>query len=228
MPPITPPQLWSFLHHPSDDYASYLADSEGEAPETLLSAQQFAYLATQELKPIMVDQYVSENHPGGEEFVSVAEGVLTAQRHGYRVVAWYGPNAEVLIVGIRPDAEIGWPAATEAVSSSSLRSSPWAWSCCFYRRLCRVDAEARALGQVGPPRLEYMTGSEADMRSLFAEFRDHPQVIAIELRNQGAVVDRFDRLLDTLPTLDPAAVRLAVLEPRLLAELPPSPPHPAG
>ena len=43
-----------------------------------------------------------------------------------------------------------------------------------------------------------------------------------------SVVDRFDRLVDTLPAVDPAAVRLAVLEPRLLADLPPSPPRPAG
>ena len=78
MPPITPPLLWSFLNHPNDDYASYQTDSEGDAPETLLSAEQFAYLKTQDLRPILVDQYASENHPGGEEFVSVAEGVLTA------------------------------------------------------------------------------------------------------------------------------------------------------
>jgi hypothetical protein len=34
--------------------------------------------------------------------------------------------------------------------------------------------------------------------------------------------------MDTLPTVDPAGLRLAVLEPRLLAELPATPAHPAG
>src|SRR5262245_88351 len=93
------------------------------------------------------------------------------------------------------------------------------WSLYMYRRLCRVDAEARALGQLGPPRLENMTGSEADMRGLFAEFANNPQVLAVELRHQGVVVDRCDGLLNLLPdllTVDGAQLRAAVLEPALL------------
>jgi hypothetical protein len=96
-----------------------------------------------------------------------------------------------------------------------------------YRRLCRVDAEVRELGWYGPPRFEYMAGTEADMRFYFAEFRNNPQVLAVELRNHlGEVEDRFDRLVDSLPNVDAAALRLAVLEPRLLAELPASPRSP--
>jgi hypothetical protein len=219
MPPITPPQVWSFLYHPSDDYASYQADSEDDAPETILSAEQFAYLKTQDLRPILVDQYASENHPGGEEFVSVAEGVLTAQRHGYRVVTWYGANAEVLIVGIRADAQIGWPAATEAVASPSLRSIPWAWSVHVYRRLCRVDASDHAEG-MRTRRFEFLSGTEADMRFYFGEFANNPQVLAVELYRGPIVVDRFDRLMVTLPTVEPAALRSAVLEPALLRPSP--------
>jgi hypothetical protein len=215
MPPITPAQLWSFLHHPSDDYASYQADSEGEAPETFLSIEQFAYLKTQDLRPILVDQYASESHPGGDDMVALAEGVLTAQRHGYRVAAWYGANAEVLIVGIRSDAQIGWPAAIEAVSSSSLRSSPWAWSVHVYRRLCRVDASDHAKG-MRTRRFEYLSGTEADMRFYFGEFANNPQVLAVELYCGPNVVERLDRLMETLPTVDPAALRSAVLEPALL------------
>lgn len=223
MPPITPPQLWSFLHHPSDDYARYQADSTGEAPETLLTEEQFAYLRRQDVKPIMVDQHASETHPGGEAFVSVADGVVAAQRDGYRVVAWYGPDDEVLIAGIRPDAQIGWPAATEAVSTPSSRSRPWAWSVHLYRRLCRVDADARAKGHHGMSRFEYLTGTEADMRFYFGEFKDNPQVLVVELRNPLAtIIARFDRLMDLLPDVDPSAARLAVLEPRLLAALPQS------
>jgi hypothetical protein len=119
---ITLPQLWSFLHHQSDNYTSYLAASEGEAPETVLAEEQFSYLMTQDLKPILVDQYVSENHPGGEEFVSVVDDVLAAQREGYQVLTWYGPDAEVLITGIRPGAQTGWLAAAVAGSSPPSRS----------------------------------------------------------------------------------------------------------
>jgi hypothetical protein len=227
MPPISPPQLWSFLHHPSDDYGSYQADSEGDAAQTLLTADQHAYLKTQDLRPILVDQYASANHPGGEEFVIVAEGVLTAQRHGYRVVAWYGANAEVLIAGIRPGADIGWPAATEPISSSSLRSSPWSWSIHVYRRLCRVDASDHAKGW-RTRRFEYLSGTEADMRFYFGEFKDNPQVLAVELYGGPKVVESFDRLADLLPDVDPAALRQAVLEPRLLAAGPPAPSQPAG
>jgi hypothetical protein len=57
---------------------------------------------------------------------------------------------------------------------------------------------------------------------MFAEFKDNPQVLAVELRNHlGTVVDDFDRLVDTLSAVDPAALRSAVLESRLLADLPP-------
>jgi hypothetical protein len=229
MPPITPPQLWSFLRHPSDGYASYQADSAGEAPETLLSAEQFTYLATQDVKPIMVDQYASESHPGGEAFVSVVEGVLAAQHEGYQVITWYGPDAEVLIAGFRPDAQIGWPAATEAVSLSVSRSRPWAWSVHVYRKLCRVDALDRAQGRVGVQRFEYLSGTEADMRFYFEEFKANPQVLAVELHGHlVTVVERFDRLLDLLPDVDPAAAREAIVEPRLLAELPVTPSRPTG
>jgi hypothetical protein len=91
----------------------------------------------------------------------------------------------------------------------------------MYRRVCRVDAQARALGQLGPPRLEYMTGSEEDMRFYFAEFANNPQVLAAELRNDlGAVVERFDRLVAALPALEQAQLRAAVLEPALLRHAP--------
>jgi hypothetical protein len=63
------------------------------------------------------------------------------------------------------------------------------WSLHMHRRLCRVDAEARALGQLGPPHLEYVTGSEEDMRAFFTEFASNRQVLVVELRNCGMVVD---------------------------------------
>jgi hypothetical protein len=74
-----------------------------------------------------------------------------------------------------------------------------------------------------------MSGDADAMTGMFAELRDNPQILAVELRNHlGAVVDRHDRLVDTLPALDSLPLRAAVLEPRLLADLPPSSPRPAG
>lgn len=103
------------------------------------------------------------------------------------------------------------------------------WHLFVYHRLCRVDADARAKGHHGMSRFEYLAGTEADMRFYFGEFKDNPQVLAVELRDPLAtIVERFDRLMDTLPTVDPAALRLAVLEPRLLAELPEAHSRPAG
>jgi hypothetical protein len=66
------------------------------------------------------------------------------------------------------------------------------------------------------------------MRFYFDEFRDNPQVLAVELYCGPNVVERFDRLMATLPTVDPAALRSAVLESRLLADLPPAPSRPVG
>ncbi len=97
------------------------------------------------------------------------------------------------------------------------------WSVHLYRRLCRVDADARAKGHHGMSRFEYLTGTEADMHFYFEEFQGNPQVLAVELRNQLAtIIARFDRLMDLLPDVDPSAARLAILEPRLLATLPQS------
>jgi len=104
---ITPPQLWAFLSHQCDNYDDYEQEAIDDAKETLLTPEQFAYLKQQDLKPIMADQYVSECHPGGDDLVGVVDEVLAAQRDGYQIVAWYGPNAEVLIAGYR-GAQIGW------------------------------------------------------------------------------------------------------------------------
>jgi hypothetical protein len=53
------------------------------------------------------------------------------------------------------------------------------YSVIVYRRLCRVDATARAKGEWGPPRFDYLTGTEEDMRewgldSLRRFEADHP------------------------------------------------------
>jgi hypothetical protein len=101
------------------------------------------------------------------------------------------------------------------------------WYLMVYRRLCLVDASDHAKG-MRTRRFEFLSGTEADMRFYFDFFRDNPQVLAVELWCGGNVVDRFDRLMDTLPTVDPARLRSAVVEPRLLVELSAVPARPAG
>jgi hypothetical protein len=96
-----------------------------------------------------------------------------------------------------------------------------------YRRICGVDASDHVKG-MRIRRFEFLSGTEADMRFYFGEFRDNLQVLAAELWCGGSVVDRFDRLMDTLPTVDAAGLRLAVLEPLLLSELAATPAHSAG
>jgi hypothetical protein len=59
------------------------------------------------MRPILIDQHVSENHLGGDVVVGVVDEVLAAQREDYQNVTWYGPNAEVLIAGYC-GAHIGW------------------------------------------------------------------------------------------------------------------------
>jgi hypothetical protein len=62
-------------------------------------------------------------------------------------------------------------------------------------------------------RFEHLTGTEMEAREFFVLFKDNPQVLAVELRGPGGVKDRFDRLMDLLPELEPSAVRTAILEP---------------
>src|SRR4051794_13415779 len=92
----------------------------------------------------------------------------------------------------------------------------------LYRRLCRLDLSDRAEG-LRTRRFESLSGTEEEMRGFFGEFKDNPQVLAAELYGGPNVAERFDRLVDLLPDVDPAALRLAVLEPRLLAALQPAP-----
>ena len=96
------------------------------------------------------------------------------------------------------------------------------WSLMVYRRLCQVDARDHAKG-IRTRRFEYLSGSEEEMRGFFHEFAASPQTLAVELYCGGSVVERFDRLVELLPDVDMAALRLAVLEPRQLAVKPLAP-----
>ena len=45
---------------------------------------------------------MSENHLGGDHLVSIADDVLDALNEGYRIITWYGPKTQALVVGYRP------------------------------------------------------------------------------------------------------------------------------
>lgn len=55
-----------------------------------------------DIKAIVVDFSMSENHIGGDDVVNIVDQVLAAQTEGYRIITWYGPEAEVLVIGYRP------------------------------------------------------------------------------------------------------------------------------
>lgn len=97
------------------------------------------------------------------------------------------------------------------------------WTVITYARIRTIDAACHATGQLGPRRFERLTGSEADMRETFKFYKDvaYPHVLAAELYDpSGAVVDRYDRLMDLLPALTPARVMDAILEPIRDAQIP--------
>jgi len=127
---ITPPRLWSFFMHvgPSQDWGGYQEECQNEGPDaapTYLERDQFEYLkveaAVGNIKAIMVDQYASENHPGGDDLVSLADEVLTATRDGLQVITWYGPQAEVCVVAFKHGLAVGWltPTEIEAMAAGS-------------------------------------------------------------------------------------------------------------
>jgi len=54
-----------------------------------------------DLKLVVADFELSAHHIGGDYVVGVVDDVLVAQKAGYRIVTWYGPKTEVLVVGVR-------------------------------------------------------------------------------------------------------------------------------
>ena len=98
---VTKDQLWSYLAAYADgDYESY-RDSQLE--DAFLDRATFDALTACDLKTVTAGQGMSENHPGGDDIVSVAEGVVAAIAEGYTIVTWYGPDAEALVAGYKPD-----------------------------------------------------------------------------------------------------------------------------
>jgi len=54
-----------------------------------------------DITAICAESDMGEGYVGGDDVVSIVNDVLQAQKDGYSIVTWYGPDAEVLIVGVR-------------------------------------------------------------------------------------------------------------------------------
>ena len=55
------------------------------------------------IQEIVTDQFMSENHIGGDDIVGTVDQVLNAIAQGYEIITWYGSDAEALVVGVRPN-----------------------------------------------------------------------------------------------------------------------------
>ena len=77
-------------------------DERGWSPD--FTKEVFDTIKACDIYEIMVDFNVSENDPGGEDFVDVAADVAKACKDGYDICTWYDEDTtNVLIVGYRPD-----------------------------------------------------------------------------------------------------------------------------
>ena len=50
---------------------------------------------------IVCDFSMSEHRLGGDDVVQIVDDVLKAQMDGYTVHTWYGPETEVLVLGLK-------------------------------------------------------------------------------------------------------------------------------
>ena len=78
-----------------------LCEEETDPAELGITEAEVAELMTKDIKQIIVDFSMSENHIGGDDLCETVDDVLAALEEGYRIVSWYGPETEVLIIGIR-------------------------------------------------------------------------------------------------------------------------------
>ncbi len=103
MTTVTKRQLWIFLTMGRTETFAEFRDEEGDEDESELGEDEWNALNKADIKEIIADQDMSENSPGGDDMVSLAEDVLTAVKEGYTVVTWYGDSTEALVAGVRPD-----------------------------------------------------------------------------------------------------------------------------
>ena len=105
---VTRKQLWTYLNNQEETYSDFLDCCDGETNGVTEEVfNELKDLCDDEvrkpIRQIVAGQYMSENRPGGDDYVAVVDDVLSAIEGGYLIVTWYGPKTEVLIAGYRPD-----------------------------------------------------------------------------------------------------------------------------
>lgn len=80
----------------------YLKNEHDLSEEDIKKIQTFV---TEELefKVVFMGSEVSEIRLGGDDVISIAKKAVQTQLDGWELHYWYGPNAEVLIIGLRGD-----------------------------------------------------------------------------------------------------------------------------
>lgn len=94
---ITKRQLWEILCLGE----SVVGEDESDINQDMADKID-KLVQSDKIQEIVIDQYMSENHIGGDDIVSAVDGVLNAISTGYEIISWYGKDAEVLVVGIKP------------------------------------------------------------------------------------------------------------------------------
>lgn len=105
---VTRHQLWTCLDNQEGTYKQFLDCCDGKTNGvTKKLFDELASLLQDEvrrpIRPIVADQHMSENHPGGDTIVGVVDDVLATIKDGYQIITWYGPDAETLVAGYKPD-----------------------------------------------------------------------------------------------------------------------------
>lgn len=87
------------------NYDTYLDNlnelHDDENPQ--LTEETFHTLQAMDIKQIVADSSMSENHIGGDDVIAYIDEVVAAIKEGYEIITWYGPKAQVLVIGVRPN-----------------------------------------------------------------------------------------------------------------------------
>lgn len=68
-----------------------------------LTQTEFYALQAMDIKKIVAETGMSENHIGGDDVISIVDETIAAIKEGYEIITWYGPKTQALIVGVRPN-----------------------------------------------------------------------------------------------------------------------------
>jgi hypothetical protein len=85
---ISKQELWNFF-----------ADTGDESAKT----RKYMAIHKNQFRVVCADFSMSENHIGGDDVIKIVNDTIKAINEKLKVVTWYGPELEVLIIGIDPE-----------------------------------------------------------------------------------------------------------------------------